>query len=178
MSTKDNYTKTLRFSAETDEKLGEAAARLGLSKFRFFNLMVDYFYRTRKDPADVNDEVLKKTLFRNHDTYVRFIRAQEDRILIPLKEEMDRMVASQIKIIDSFNNQVLKANREILSGQDTHSRQVEQMIGLFSERLDDKEGMKQKFRYILNHFYKAMIQASAREKEALLLETLEHIAKL
>ncbi len=178
MPTKDNYTKTLRFSAETDEKLGAAAARLGLSKFRFFNLMVEYFYRTRKDPADVNDEVLKKTMLKNHDTYVRFIRAQEDRILIPLSVEMGRMVASQIKIIDSFNNQVLKANRDIIAGQQAHSLQVEKMAGLFSERLDDRDSMKQKFRYILNHFYKAVNQASAREKELLLLETLEHIAKL
>ena len=113
MATKDNYSKTLRFSTETDEKLGEIAARLGQSKFQSFNQMVDYFYRTKKDPTDINDELLKKALAKNHDTYIRFIRAQEEKILIPVKVELDRMVASQIKIIDSFNSQVLKANKEI-----------------------------------------------------------------
>jgi len=70
MSTKDNYSKTLRFSAETDEKLGKLAQRFTLSKFQFFNKMVEYFHRTKKDPADINDEVLKNTLVKNHDTYI------------------------------------------------------------------------------------------------------------
>jgi len=117
MSTKDNYSKTLRFSVETDEKLSRLAEKFGLSKFQFFNKMVEYFHRTKKDPSDINDEVLKNTLIKNHDTYIRFIRAQEERILIPIKTEVDRMIASQIKIIDSFNSQVLKANRDILTGQ-------------------------------------------------------------
>jgi len=39
--------------------------------------MVNYFHRTKKDPSDINDEILKNTLVKNHDTYIRFIRAQE-----------------------------------------------------------------------------------------------------
>ena len=178
MPTKDNYNKTLRFSAETDEKLGKAAESFGLSKFQFFNQMVDYFYRTKKDPADINDEVLKKTLTKNHDTYIRFIRAQEEKILIPVKVELDRMVASQIKIIDSFNNQVLTANRDLLAGQQTHTQQSEKLMQMLKEAAATKESLKQKFIYILNFFHKATLNASSREKDTLLQEAINHITKL
>ncbi|EHQ24684.1 BfmA/BtgA family mobilization protein [Mucilaginibacter paludis] len=178
MPTKDNYNKTLRFSAETDEKLGKVANSFGLSKFQFFNQMVEYFYRTKKDPTDINDEVLKKTLAKNHDTYIRFIRAQEEKILIPVKVELDRMVASQIKIIDSFNSQVLKANREILSGQQVQAQQGEKLMQILKEVTDTKESLKQKFIYILNFYYKATLNVSTREKETLLQEAIGHITKL
>src|SRR3954470_2434720 len=121
MSTKDNYNKTLRFSTETNEKLGKLAEKFGLSKFQFFNKMVEYFHRTRKDPSDINDELLKNTLVKNHDTYIRFIRAQEEKVLIPIKFEVDRMIQSQIKILDFFNNHVLKANKDLLNNQQTQT---------------------------------------------------------
>ena len=178
MATKDNYSKTLRFSTETDEKLGEIAARLGQSKFQSFNQMVDYFYRTKKDPTDINDELLKKALAKNHDTYIRFIRAQEEKILIPVKVELDRMVASQIKIIDSFNSQVLKANKEILSGQHVQTQHAEKLMQTVTGIVETKESLKQKFIYILNFFYKAILNASSKEKDALLQEAIGHISKL
>jgi hypothetical protein len=178
MPTKDNYNKTLRFSVETDQKLGKAADSFGLSKFQFFNQMVEYFYRTKKDPADINDEILKKTLAKNHDTYIRFIRAQEEKILIPVKVELDRMVASQIKIIDSFNTQVLKANKEISEGQQLQNQQTEKLMQLIKGMYDSKESLKKKFIYILNFFHKASLNASSKEKDTLLQEAIGHIIKL
>ena len=178
MSTKDNYNKTLRFSAETDERLGKLAQKAGLSKFQFFNRMVEYFHRTKKDPSDVNDELLKSTLIKNHDTYIRFIRAQEEKILIPIKTEVDRMVASQIKIIDSFNSQVLKANRDILSGQDKQAAEVHNLLKSLTEKTDTKESLKTKFLYILNYYSKAVQSATPKEQETLLPETKQHIIKL
>ncbi|MBB6108693.1 hypothetical protein SAMN05421821_10272 [Mucilaginibacter lappiensis] len=178
MPTKDNYNKTLRFSAETDDKLGKAANSFGLSKFQFFNQMVEYFYRTKKDPADINDEVLKRTLAKNHDTYIRFIRAQEEKILIPVKVELDRMVVSQIKIIESFNGQVLNANKALLSGQQVQAQQTEKLMQTLKGFTDTKESLKQKFIYILNFFHKATLNASSKEKETLLQEAVQHITKL
>jgi len=178
MSTKDNYSKTLRFSPETDEKLSQLAKKFGLSKFQFFNRMVEYFHRTRKDPSDIGDEQLKNTLLKNHDTYVRFIRAQEDKILIPIKTEVDRMVASQVKIIDSFNTQVLKANRELLAGQVKQADETSRLLQILTEKFDSKESLKLKFLYILNYFSKASGNASPKEREALLNEARQHIARL
>jgi hypothetical protein len=178
MSTKDNYSKTLRFSTETDEKLGKLSQKFGLSKFQFFNRMVEYFYRTKKDPADINDEMLKTTLIKNHDTYIRFIRAQEEKMLIPIKTEVDRMVQSQIKIIDSFNNQVLKANRDILAGQGQQATETDRLLKIINEKLDNKESLKLKFLYILNYYGKASLNAAPKDREALFQEARQHISKL
>lgn len=177
--THDNDNKrTVKYSVETDAKLQKLADGAGCSKRDFFILMVEYFYRTKKDPKDINDELLKRALSKNHDTYIRFIRAQEEKILIPLKVEFDRMVASQIKIIDSFNSQVLKANRDILSGQHSQATQTDKVLRLITEKLDAKKSLKQKFLYILNYFHKATLNASTREKETLLQEAINHISKL
>jgi len=178
MTQENDNKRTVKYSVEVDAKLQKLANGAGCSKRDFFILMVEYFYRTKKDPKDVNDELLKRTLSKNHDTYIRFIKTQEEKILIPLKVEFDRMVASQIKIIDSFNSQVLKANRDILSGQQSQTVQTEKALRLITEKLDTKDVLKQKFLYILNYFYKASLNASTREKETLLHEAINHISKL
>jgi hypothetical protein len=178
MSTKDNYSKTLRFSVETDEKLSKLAQKFGLSKFQFFNRMVDYFYRTKKDPSDIADELLKSTLAKNHDTYIRFIRAQEDRVLIPVKTEVDRMVQSQLRIIEFFNVQVLKANKDLLAGQQTQEQTITALFKTITEKLDTKESLKLKFLYILDHYSKTAFAATPKEREILLQETKQHISKL
>jgi len=175
---KDINIKTIRYPVVLDDKLNKLAKKFGRPKLQLFREMVEYFSRTAKDPADVNDELLKGTLVKNHDTYIRFIRAQEEKILIPLKVEFDRMVASQIKIIDSFNSQVLKANRDILSGQQSQATQTEKAFRLITEKLETKESLKQKFLYIFNYYYKATFNTSAREKEMLLQEAISHISKL
>ncbi len=75
-----------------------------------FVQMVEYFYKSKKDPADLNDELLKNALLKNHQQYISFIRAQENMILLPIKAEVDRMSRSQRDIIERFNNEILKHN--------------------------------------------------------------------
>ena len=185
MSTKDNNTKTLRFPDDTDEKLGNLALKFGRGKQRFFEQMVDYFYRTKKDPADINDEQLKNTLIKNHDTYIRFIRAQEEKVLIPVKTEVDRMIQSQIKLLDCFNSQVLKANKDLLSNQQAQIlkfKETEQLMKMIAEKLETRESLKLKFMYILNNYIKTResfgFTTPAKEKEELVQLTRQQIAKL
>ncbi|MDB4926562.1 BfmA/BtgA family mobilization protein [Mucilaginibacter sp.] len=185
MATKDNYNKTLRFSSETDEKLGKLAEKFGLSKFQFFNRMVEYFHRTKKDPADINDEFLKSTLVKNHDTYIRFIRTQEENILIPVKTEVDRMIQSQIKILDFFNNHVLKANKEMLHNQQMQMNKfsdTDRLLKMITDKLEAKEALKLKFLYILNNYSKAReslgFTSSAKDKEDLIHQAKQQIAKI
>jgi len=45
-----------------DERLTLLARKLGRTKREVVMQMVDYFYKSKKDPADLNDEVLKKEL--------------------------------------------------------------------------------------------------------------------
>jgi hypothetical protein len=185
MSNTDGHTKTLRFSDTLDEKFGKLATRLRRSKLQLFGLMVEYFHRTGKDPADVSDELLKSTLVKNHDTYIRFIRTQEEKVLIPVKVEVDRMIQSQIKILDFFNNHVLKANQDLLANQQTQVQQftaTDKLLKSINEKLETKESLKLKFLYILNNYSKAResfgFTTPAKEKEDLLALTRQQIAKL
>jgi len=56
----DLNIKTIRFPVSADEKLQKLADKTGLTKLAFFIAMVDYFYKSKKDPRDLNDELLKK----------------------------------------------------------------------------------------------------------------------
>jgi len=177
--------KSVRFPVSIHAKLLKIAEKLGRSQAEVFVQMVEYFHRTTKDPADIGDELLKKTLVKNHDTYIRFIRAQEEKILIPVKTEVDRMVQSQIKILDCFNGQVLKANKDLLNNQQAQvekSAETERLMKTIAEKLETKESLKLKFQYILNQYVKAResfgFTTSVKEKEELAQEARALINKL
>jgi archaellum biogenesis ATPase FlaH len=185
MPESNDYKKTIKYTEETDEKLQKLADQAGRTKREYFVQMVEYFYRTKKDPKDISDELLKNTLVKNHDTYIRFIRAQEEKILIPVKVEVDRMIQSQIKIIDFLNNQVVKANQDILRNQQIQLQQfseTDKVLKIIAEKLETKDSLKLKFLYILNNYNKARdsfsFTTSAKEKEDLLQQVRQQIAKL
>src|SRR5690606_31253613 len=62
MVRQDENTKSVRFTEAVDGRLTLLARKLGRTKRELFMQMVDYFYKSKKDPADLNDEVLKKEL--------------------------------------------------------------------------------------------------------------------
>lgn len=166
--------KSIRFPLGTHQKLVRLCEKLGRNQVELFIAMVDYFYRTKKDPADINDELLKNALAKNHQTYIRFIRSQEDNLLIPVKESVDRMIVNQREIVRYFNEQVLNANKIIQQQQETQARQLEAI----SQQLDGKEKLKVKFLYILTSYTRAVQTASSKERESLLQEAKQQINKL
>jgi hypothetical protein len=185
MNKTEEYAKSVRFTEETNGKFTGLAVKLNREKRTVFRQMVEYFHRTKKDPSDINDEVLKSTLVKNHDTYIRFIRAQEEKVLIPIKFEVDRMIQSQIKILDFFNNHVLKANKDLLSNQQSQTEkflETDKLLKIITEKLETKESLKLKFLYILNNYSKAResfsFTTSAKEKEDLMTAARQQIAKL
>lgn len=159
--------KSIRFPLGTHDKLVKLCEKLGKNQVELFVAMVDYFYCTKKDPADINDELLKNTLAKNHQTYIRFIRSQEDNLLIPVKESVDKMIVNQREIVRYFNEQVLNANK-------TQTAQLEAI----SQALDSKEKLKIKFLYILNYYSKTVITILPKDREALLQETRQQVNKL
>ena len=108
---------TIKYPAGLDVKLNSIVTKLGTNKRELLVAMVEYFYRTRKDPRDTGDELLKTTLNKNHKAYTGFIKSQENLLLIPIKEGVDRMIANQKNIVRYFNEQVLGSNRELLKHQ-------------------------------------------------------------
>ena len=177
--------KSIRFPLAVHGKLLKLCEKLGRNQSEIFVEMVEYFYRTKKDPADINDELLKNTLVKNHDTYIRFIRTQEEKVLIPIKFEVDRMIQSQIKILDFFNNHVLKANKDLFNNQQNQSEkflEMDKLLKAITEKLETKENLKLKFLYILNNYSKAResfsFTTSAKEKEELIITAKQQVAKL
>ncbi|MBB6271897.1 hypothetical protein HDF26_002354 [Pedobacter cryoconitis] len=165
--------KTVKFSQNTDEKFIKISQALGRSRRELFSQMVDYFYKNKKDPIDLNDDVLKSTLVRSHKTYVGFIKNQEDLLLIPMKEAMDKMIANQKDIVRFFNEQVLGANKSILKyqlSQEEKFAATDQLLKILKEQMETKSKLKVKMLQILNGYIKAREELGsfkAKEKEEL-----------
>lgn len=180
----DLSTKSIRFSNAINEKLVGLAGKLGLSKRELFIQMVEYFYRTKKDPADINDELLKNTLAKSHKTYMGFIKAQEDLLLIPMKQSMDKMIANQKDIVKYFNEQVLGANKTLLKNQTDlqhDHKETQKLMKAVYANLEQKERMKSKFLQILVSYAKSREELGSfkgREKEELLEQTKNQIENL
>lgn len=139
---------TVKYPALLDVKFAKVALSLGLTKRELFVKMVEYFYRTKKDPADINDELMKNTLAKNHKAYTSFIKTQENLLLIPMKESMDRMITNQKQIVKYFNEQVIGANKTIINN-------LNNTENLIAKSLQDKEKLKAIFLQILNNYIKS-----------------------
>ncbi len=108
----DLNIKTIRFPITADSKLQKMAEKTGLTKIEFFIAMVDYFYKSKKDPRDLNDELLKKELVKRSDNIIGFIRTLEDQLLRPLVKSFDRITNSQGSIVKFFNEHIITHNKE------------------------------------------------------------------
>jgi len=183
--------RTIKYDIQTAQKMERIALKLGRPQRQVFAQMVDYFHRSKKDPMDVNDELLKNTLLKQHKDYIGFIRTQETDLLIPIKREVDRMIQNQKKIVDFFNNldrhnkAMLLAQQEVTDGTKAHNRILSGTtlaVTAMSDRLDTKEQMKKKFLYILDSYIRSReafgMMTPAREKEELILRTKKQVELL
>ncbi len=192
MESKKTETKktlrTIKYDTQTAQKMERIALKLGRPQRLVFAQMVDYFHRSKKDPKDVNDELLKNTLLKQHRDYIGFIRTQENDLLIPIKREVDRMTRSQKNIVDFFNGQqkhnkvVLEVDREMLDGQKRLTDIIKLALGSLdgiSASLAKKESLKEQFRYILENYIRTRdgfgMMTPAKEKEELQRNTRKQI---
>jgi hypothetical protein len=172
--TEDINVRSVRYPLIIDQKFEKIALKLGRTKRQVFIQMVDYFYKSKKDPKDLNDELLKNTLMKNHQQYIGFIKTQENMLLIPGKALLDRIADSQKQIIGLFNEEVLKHNVMVLNNQHTQGDafiEIGRLLELIAGGLKDKESLKAQFLFILDSYVKAReafnMMTAAREKEEL-----------
>lgn len=183
--TKDENVKTIRFPVKTDQKLLAIANKCGLTKLDFFIYMVDYFYKSKKDPRDLNDELLKNAINKKTDNIIAFIRTQEQELLIPLKKDSERMIASQLKIVDFFNQQIIKHNDEQKAANATQATSVSN-IAEYLRKLDtaqyDKKRLKTMFSSILEFYISTREQMGMMtkqvEKDALIQNVRQQVNNL
>ncbi len=181
----DINVRSVRYPILVDQKFEKIALKLGRTKRQIFIQMVDYFYKSKKDPIDLNDELLKNALMKNHKDYISFIKSQENMLLIPMKTEMDRVSVSQGKIIDRFNSEVLKHNVDVLNKQNIHDQKLNAvgvMMDTIQKGLKSKEALKAQFLFILDSYIKSRdafgMMTSGREKEELISVTKAQVSLL
>jgi hypothetical protein len=181
----DINVRSVRYPITVDQKFEKIALKLGRTKRQVFIQMVDYFYKSKKDPLDLNDELLKNALMKNHQQYIGFIKSQENMLLIPIKTEMDRVSASQGKIIERFNTQILKANTDLLNNQNTQDGKLN-AIGIIMDAMQkgvkSKEALRSQFMFILDSYIKSRdafgMMTPGREKEELIAVTKAQVSLL
>ncbi|MGZ3811865.1 MAG: BfmA/BtgA family mobilization protein [Mucilaginibacter sp.] len=125
---KDENIKTIRFPVATDDKLQKLSDKSGLTKLAFFIHMVDYFYKSKKDPRDLNDEMLKNAINKKTDNIISFIKTQEQDLLIPLKKNADRVITIQGSLVDHFNKHIIKFNDEQRATYHTQTNQIAKIV--------------------------------------------------
>ena len=180
--------RTIKYNAQTALKMDKIALKLGRPNRLVFAQMVDYFFRSKKDPLDINDELLKNTLLRQHKDYIGFIKTQEHDLLIPVKREVDRMISNQRDIVNLFND-LDKKTKKLVSGQEelllagkNHSSKLwnaGELLKTLSGKLSAKEQLKKQFHYILSSYISSRdtfnVITPAKEKEELIRITKNQI---
>jgi hypothetical protein len=165
---KDENVKTIRFPVGTDDKLQKLADKSGLTKLAFFLHMVDYFYKSKKDPRDLNDEMLKNAINKKTDNIISFIKTQEQDLLIPLKKNSDKVITVLGGLIDHFNKNVIKFNDEQKAVYQTQTNQIAKIVE-YLQRMDrlqyDKTALKERFSIILETYIKGREQIGIMSKQ-------------
>ncbi|WP_342328060.1 BfmA/BtgA family mobilization protein [Pedobacter sp. FW305-3-2-15-E-R2A2] len=177
--------RTVKYSASDAIKFEKVALKLCRSKRLVFTQMVDYFYRSKKDPKDLNDELLKNTILKGQKEYFGFIKTQEAELLIPIKRDVARVVDSQKTIMGCFNSQVLQYNNDALKNQNQQVlslARIQEFIKGISDKVDEKEKLKVKFLSILDTYIRLRdsfgLMTSGKDKEVLIDNTRKQVAKL
>jgi hypothetical protein len=185
MSMEDINVRSVRYPVTVDQKFEKIALKLGRTKRQVFIQMVDYFYKSKKDPLDLNDELLKNALMKNHQQYIGFIKSQDNMLLIPIKTEMDRVSVSQAKIIERFNTQILKANTDLSNNQHALAQKltgIDALMETVSKNQKNKDHLKKQFLFILDGYIKSReafgMMTSAREKDELIAVTRSQVSLL
>ena len=181
----DINVRSVRYPVVVDQKFEKIALKLGRTKRQVFIQMVDYFYKSKKDPMDLNDELLKNTLLKNHQQYIGFIKTQENMLLVPMKIWMDKIGESQRQIIDFFNKEVLTHNVDVINNQYDLAGMMTEVARLMEAILQSqksKETLKAQFMSILEAYIKAReaftMMTAAREKEELITMTKKQVTLL
>jgi hypothetical protein len=177
---KDENVKTIRFPVGTDDKLQKLADKSGLTKLAFFTHMVDYFYKSKKDPRDLNDEMLKNAINKKTDNIISFIKTQEQDLLIPLKKNADRVISIQGSLVDHFNKHIIGFNDEQRAVYQTQTKQIAKIVEYLQgiDRLQyDKTALKERFSFILETYIKAREQMGMMTKQVEKDSLIEQVRK-
>jgi len=150
----DINTKSVRYPVATDIKLEKIALKLGRTKKTTVIQMVEYFYRSKKDPLDLSDELLKKELVNGNNRIIGFFKTQEKDFLLPIFSDSGILVtiAKQhtlyIKDIGKYMVQDLENAKKLAEGMNT----LQRGIAKTQTYLEDKALLKSRFSKLLEYY--------------------------
>ncbi|TQM49659.1 hypothetical protein BDE36_1384 [Arcticibacter tournemirensis] len=177
--------RSVKFSLEVDRKFEKVSGRLGRNKRTLFIQMVDYFYHTKKDPHDLNDEALKTSIIKGNQHLTGFIKTQEQSLLIPIKQDAERMVSSQRRILEWLSNEETYHHKNTSAGLQQQLQKLNEVDGLVRQLVklaQAKEQLKSQFLFILDSYIKSREQfglmTPAREKEELINKVKQLVRNL
>lgn len=180
----DPNSKSVRFPKEVDERLSFLARKLGRTKRDVVMQMVDYFYKSKKDPSDLNDEVLKKELSSGVSRILSFIRKQENDLLVPIYNIVDELLATT-KQYGAFTKAVGESQlRSEKSHGDTqvYVKQVGAVLKKVLADIPDRQRLKTDCRRILDHYIEQRENlgwpVSAAKKDELARQVRQALDKL
>lgn len=152
----DRYsdTNSIRYPKEVDVKLENLAKGFKRSKKELFCQMVEYFYRSKKDPSDPGDEILKRELSSGINRILSFIRQQEKDFLLPLLTDtgiVKAALSEQKKLQQAMGKHLLAdtAKTELLI---TESKQLLSGMKFLISNNTEKEVLKSEFLKLLEYY--------------------------
>lgn len=151
---KKTDTNSIRYPSAIDEKLEKLSKGFGRTKKELFCQMVEYFYRSKKDPADWSDEILKKQLSSGINRILSFIRQQEKDFLLPVFSDtsiLKAAAAKEIKLLEGLGILLLSESKK--------SKQLFEQIEylnksmkVFLSQQEEKKILKERFSEILEYY--------------------------
>lgn len=150
----DTNVKSIRYPVSCDEKLILLARKLKRTKRQMFIEMVDYFFRNKKDPADMNDEMLKSDLSRMGNRLVGFFRTQESELLVPIHGMTQELLGNTATVKGELKTiKEKQADAEKLLRENTkHAGEQIRLLTSIFDRLAKMEEMKVSFRRIMEGY--------------------------
>ncbi|MBE9597764.1 BfmA/BtgA family mobilization protein [Pedobacter sp. MC2016-24] len=150
----DNGIKSIRYPVEADKKLTKLALRLGRTKKLLFMQMIDYFYKSKKDPKDLNDEMLKNQMLNGVNRIIGFFRTQEEEWLRPIlanSAKLLQIAENGNKYLDSlklYADEDVKKTNDILQRLGTLDKAISK-TQLYHE---EKAQLKARFKKLLDYY--------------------------
>ncbi|WP_202704060.1 BfmA/BtgA family mobilization protein [Flavobacterium sp. UGB4466] len=151
---KERDTNSIRYPKETDDKIQKLSKSLGRSKKELFCQMADYFYRSKKDPADPGDEMLKRELSSGISRILSFIRQQEKDFLLPLftdSANLKTVSSRQMEILEGIGRHLL-AESEKTTVLTKRSEQILNGLKHLASVHKEKELLKVQFGQLLDYY--------------------------
>lgn len=151
---KKRDTNSIRYPADVDEKLEKLSLGLKRNKKELFCQMVEYFYRSKKDPADWSDEMLKKQLSSGINRIISFIRQQEKDFILPLFTDsglLKNASVKQIQLSEAIGKHLFAESKKT-KGLVQQNEYVVKGIKIIISKQDEKQKLKERFSEILEYY--------------------------